>query len=335
MQTQTDNRLSSALLRPRSRSADGWPAQRTLAFTLVELLVVIAIIGILVALLLPAVQAARESARRTTCQNHLKQIGLAINNHIAVTRKFPPGKKYSGDRSLPATYSISWSAFLLNYAEAGVVKDGIDFKLPLDDAANIPFTGAVIEMYLCPSTSLVEEHRSPEHRLFGLAPQQGDGMGCIDYLGISGPDKKEVNPVDGEEYGRQRGILIGTKGIDPDKTMIEPPDVRPSHVTDGMSHTMCVAECVGRGIVVKDDGDISLNGAWASGSNITHIDGRVNSKKPEKSWEKERIYSEHRGGANTLMADGSVRFLTEEVSGSVIRSLCSRNGGEIVDADSL
>lgn len=312
------------------------PGQRCArGFTLVELLVVIAIIGILVALLLPAVQAAREASRRTACQNHLKQIGLAIHNHISATKKFPPGKKYTGDRSLPTTYSVSWSAFLLNYAEAGVVKEGINFKLPLDDPANLPFTGAIIDIYLCPSTSIFEEHRTPEGRLFGLAPRKGDGMACIDYLGISGPDKDEENPTDGAKYGRQRGVLIGTKGLDLDKTIIEPPSIRPSHITDGMSKTMCVAECVGRGVVFEDDGDLALNGAWASGSNVTHIDGRVNSKKPEKSWEKERIYSQHSGGANTLMADGSVNFLSEDVSGTIIRSLCSRDGGEIVDADDL
>src|SRR5690349_10257584 len=77
-------------------------------FTLVELLVVIAIIGVLIALLLPAVQAARESSRRTQCSDHLRQVGVAIQNYITTNNRFPAGKKYSGARHLPATQSLSW-----------------------------------------------------------------------------------------------------------------------------------------------------------------------------------------------------------------------------------
>jgi len=302
--------------------------------TLVELMVVIAIIGILIALLLPAVNAARASARRASCQNHLKQIGVAIHNHISAVGKFPPGKKYSGPRSNPATYSIGWSAFLLDYAEGDYLLNSIDFSIPLDDPRNLPATGSVIEVYICPATDRVEEHRSHEHRLINLSGRKGEGMACIDYLGISGPDRKKTNPAEGADYGRQRGILIGTKGLPNADTIIEPPAIRPANVTDGMSKTACVTECTGRGVDLKKSGEVdSLNGAWASGSNVSHIDEKINEVQPPKAWEDERIFSEHSGGANMLMADGSVMFATEDTSGKVIRSWCSRDGGETVDED--
>lgn len=304
--------------------------------TLIELLVVIAIIGVLIALLLPAVNAAREAARRSTCQNHLKQIGLALNNHVSAHRHFPPGKKWSGPRHLVSTFSIGWSALLLDYAESDVVLSGIDFKIPLADPRNLSSTGAIIEIYLCPSASEFEPHRSPDGRLIGLAPHPGDGMGCIDYLGISGPHRKKTNPASGEDYGRQRGILIGTKGLPDEDTIICPPPIKPASVTDGLSHTACVTECTGRGADVTNSGKIdSLNGAWASGSNVTHISGRVNSTLPPDAWGEEKIYSQHSGGANMVMADGSVHFLSEGVAAQVIRSLCSRNGEEVVDDDAF
>lgn len=314
---------------PHSRPSPG-----RCGLTLIELLVVIAIIGVLIALLFPAVQAARESARRATCTNHLKQIGVALQNHVSALRKFPAGKKLSGPPDDPNSFSIGWSAYLLNYAESEVTFNGIDFKVNLKDPANLPATGQIIEVYLCPSTNQIDEHRTPQGQLIGLGAGQGDGMGCIDYLGISGPDDDKVNPADGQPYGKQRGVLIGTKGLKKadGSELAEPPPIRPAHIVDGMSYTACVTECTGRGADVNNAGEVkSIYGAWAAGSNVTHIKGRVNSTPPPDAWEKERIFSEHPGGANMLMADGSVQFITEAISATTIRSLCSRNGEEIFD----
>src|SRR5688500_3786900 len=90
-------------------------------FTLVELLVVIAIVGVLLALLLPAVQAARESSRRQQCQNNLRQIGLGLNNYESAHKKFPAGKKWSGPPNDPASFSLAWSSFLLDNLELGTL----------------------------------------------------------------------------------------------------------------------------------------------------------------------------------------------------------------------
>src|SRR5438105_1065208 len=98
------------------------------AFTLVELLVVIAIIGVLVALLLPAIQAARESARRAQCKNNLKQIGLALHNHESARRAFPPGYiSNSATKNGPGTGpGWGWGAYILPYLEESSLQ--IDFK---------------------------------------------------------------------------------------------------------------------------------------------------------------------------------------------------------------
>jgi prepilin-type N-terminal cleavage/methylation domain-containing protein len=301
-------------------------------FTLVELLVVIAILGILVGLILPAIQAARESSRRAQCQNNLRQVGLALLNFEGAMAKFPPGKKWSRPRNDPLTFDYAWSSILLDYVEEQTLRNQIDFSIPLTDSRNLPATSRVIDIYLCPSTSRMEEHRAAEGQLINLDGQPGEGLGCIDYLGISGPGKSEKNPISDEIYGSQQGILLGTKGLPNGKLLTEPPPVTSKMITDGLSNTLCMVECSGRGAQVKKSGEIdNLNGAWASGSNISHINKGVNSQKPSKSWEKERIFSDHPQGAHGLVCDASVHFLVNETDPKIIRSLCSRAGEETIN----
>jgi prepilin-type N-terminal cleavage/methylation domain-containing protein/prepilin-type processing-associated H-X9-DG protein len=136
---------------------------RSAAFTLVELLVVIAIIGVLVALLLPAIQSARESARRTQCLNNLKQLGVALHNYVSAKQHFPPGsvaKTYAGEPSHPQTF-YRWSslAHLLPHMENSAVRDLLDISLPLymPDAGypiaekNKAGVAQVLAEFLCPS----------------------------------------------------------------------------------------------------------------------------------------------------------------------------------------
>ena len=301
------------------------------AFTLVELLVVIAIIGVLVALLLPAVQAAREASRRTQCLNNLRQIGLGLQNHVAAQGKFPAGKKWTNARHLPQTQQVAWSSFLLDYMEQGSLLPKLNFALPLADPTNLPVTGTVIDVYLCPSTGRVEAHRGEDSRLMELGVP-GGGMACIDYLGSSGPDKDDSPPGSTALYGRQRGILRGTKGLPNEDTILEPPPVKVQHVTDGLSNTIAVTECSGRGVEI-DQGEIkSLNGAWASGSNVSHITKGINRETVPDAWYKETIFSDHPGGATILMSDGSAHFGSDEIEKTIIMSLCSRDGEEQIDS---
>jgi len=300
----------------------------------VEVLVVIGIIGILVALLIPAVQMARESSRRTACRNNLHQIGLGILHFESAHNKYPPGKKWSGPPSDPGSFAMAWSSFMLEHIEQTTLHNQINFKVSFTDPVNLPATTQVVSVYLCPSTGRIEDHRTIDGHLTKLGGQPGEGLGCIDYLGISGPDKDSKNPVTHLIYGRQRGVLIGTKGLALQGEKIEPQPIIASTIKDGLSNTICVAECTGRGVSMKNGVIDSLHGAWASGSNVSHIDGSINEKTP-KVWYTEQIHSDHPGGAHLLMCDGSVHFVPPSTSNTVIRSMASRDGEEILPDNPL
>jgi prepilin-type N-terminal cleavage/methylation domain-containing protein len=304
-------------------------------FTLVELLVVLAIIGILLALLIPAVQAARESARRTACQNNLRQVALGLRRFETAHKQWPPGKKWSGPRNQPVTFSLAWSSFLLEYLEENAIHDAMNFNVDFTDPINLPATTQIVPVYLCPSTSRREEHRSEDDHLFNLGGLPGEGLACIDYLGVSGPDKDAKHPVTKELYGRQRGVLIGTKGLPGEDELVEPPPVTSAMIIDGLSHTICVTECTGRGVDVKGGQIDALHGAWASGNNVSHIDKGINEVEPPGAWHNERVFSDHYSGAHVVMCDASVHFLSNDFDEKVLRSLCSRDGEENIPDGSL
>lgn len=299
-------------------------------FTLVELLVVIAIIGMLVALLIPAVQAARGAARRTACSNNLKQLGLAILNYESANAKYPPGQKWTALPGKENRGDYSWMSQILPYMEESAVYDRFNFKLPYHHPTNRLASAAVVAGYLCPSTTRRDKQRDGEELIRNWNNQVGVTLGCTDYLGIAGPSSNRKNPETLERYRRQQGILIGTKGLEREARMLEPPAVKVASVTDGTSKTMMVSECTGRGTEKEDE---DPNGAWVSGKNITHVNAGVNQSGAKSSWNDELIFSEHAGGANGAFADGSVRFLNSGTSKVLVLSYCSRNGGEILDDD--
>lgn len=296
---------------------------RSRGFTLVELLVVIAIIAMLVGIMIPAVQSVRGAARKTACLNNLKQIGLALSNYESAQQKFPAGQTWVSRRA-PNNYSYAWSAQILAFMEEQAISDGLDMTKTFFESPNRELAQQVIPMFLCPSTSSREEHRNSEERLIGTKGGAGDGFACMDYLGIAGPSQITKNPATGLAYGPQRGVLIGTKGLPKGGTMKVPPAMRVAKITDGLSKTAAVSECNGRGIDLDDD----LNGSWVSGKNISHITKGINSAKVPDAWHKERIYSQHSGGAHFLYCDGSAAFLSSDTKKAVLRAICSRNGEE-------
>ncbi|MGB7345109.1 MAG: DUF1559 domain-containing protein [Pirellulaceae bacterium] len=173
-----------------------------------ELLVVIAIIGILVSLLLPAVQAAREAARRMSCQNNIRQIGLALHNYHAAYRKLPPG----GIEVRPEVRNgrqMAWSAMVLPFMEETAAYQQIDFSYAFDAPENADAGSRVIETYLCPSTSRSNPRNS--------------GRGATDYGGI---------------YGER----ITSQNFPPRGVMIHDQPIRFRDITDGLSRTIVVAE---------------------------------------------------------------------------------------------
>lgn len=219
------------------------------AFTLVELLVVITIIGILVSLLLPAVQNARESARRMQCSNHMKQIGLAIHNYHSTHRCVPTtttGPDTSGGACGSGFYS--WLAMILPMVEQDNLYDRIDFGWSLSDhcnyvqssdylnydiAPNHPNAQAartLVETYLCPTdpAGVVQLHDNGEQ----LAPGS--------YAGNVGWPKQSYWPGDNRPLERQNGVFGLWNPADPDPWQV--PWVKFRDITDGLSSTAAVAE---------------------------------------------------------------------------------------------
>lgn len=306
------------------------------AFTLVELLVVIAIIGILIALLFPAVQAARAAARRTQCTNNLRQVGLGMLNHVNVFRRYPLAQKYifsGGD--------ISWSCFFLPYIEENAIYERLDLKKAPTTAPNYIGDGTgpteqTISVYLCPEDSPHQDARDDRGRL--TVPDThgwGKGMGCIDYMGVMGPRSGITNPTTGNDYLRNAGVIIGNRTLNAGEKRVNVVGVKPAQITDGTTHTYCVIETAGRGHS-KDSSGVKASSSWAIGSNADTIDDRIlpiNRFPAPKRFEDDSFYSNHPGGAHALLCDNSVHFFRETTEVNVLVWMASRAGGEFV-ADS-
>lgn len=304
------------------------PSRTRRGFTLVELLVVIAIIGILIAILLPAVQAAREAARRSACANNVRQIGLSLLNFESARRRFPPGQF----RPCQSCTTWAWSAFMLDYLEESDAAARIDFKQDPRSVTNRLPTSTAIASYICPSAGRVNENRQADMRLGDLNGNMiwdrwlGEGMGCIDYAAIVGPSVTLTNITTGRRYEENEGVLLRTRPRGAGMAR----QVKVSGITDGTSHTMVVGECAGRGANPRRNGTFTLNGAWASGHNNMHVKHGVNELTYPTVWDEEELFAFHPSGAHGTFADGSARFLSEDVDVAVLAAWCSRRGGEIV-----
>jgi prepilin-type N-terminal cleavage/methylation domain-containing protein/prepilin-type processing-associated H-X9-DG protein len=177
-------------------------------FTLIELLVVIAIIGILSALLMTAVQAAREAARRSQCLNNLKQMGLAIHQYHNLHRVLPPGG-IEPRPMWPQGRQYAWSALILPQLEQANVQQMIDFRRPFDDPANAQVAAQVIDVYLCPSVPRASPLRQ--------------GRGACDYGGIYG--ERIISP-----NNPPKGAMLYDRAL------------RMADILDGASQTLIVSE---------------------------------------------------------------------------------------------
>jgi prepilin-type N-terminal cleavage/methylation domain-containing protein len=284
-------------------------------FTLVELLVVIAIIGVLIALLLPAVQSAREAARRMSCQNNLKQIGLAVQNYTAANKHLPPPK--AGD----TTFSEFGSTFvlLLPYLEEANKFARYDQKKTVVDPVNLPITSQPVSAYLCPSMVLMRD--VPETGCGELlAPGSYMISSRTDYYAYAALDGAFDNPP---ADGRYRLSM--------------------QHITDGASNTLLVGEtnyghqgmlwtdCDGQNGATKWGDQTWAEGYWAL--SWGHMSAKFpqaynNTAEYQKPISNRVFRSDHPGGVQFVLLDGSVRFLKTESDPEIRKALVTRAGEE-------
>lgn len=336
------------------------------AFTLVELLVVIAIIGVLIALLLPAVQAAREAARRAHCKNNLKQLGLAIQNYESATRCFPMAAVIE---RLPSgslrTGFLGPYIRILPYIEQSGVYGQVDADSAYGVLTNADAVGRKMEMFLCPSDVHQEQKDHPE---YGKISGTSYGFSMGDWYVFMGPG---VGPMTRSAFGvnqcrRHADFVDGTsntllisevKAYTPyirdcgglslitDPNNIPPPDADPLAVAP---------EYAASGCAFKNDGHsewaemavhhIGFTTAWPpnkvtpGGPGMAHADVNLTGHRerlggPTFAAITSRSY--HSGGVQSLLGDGSVRFVSSSIDGRIWRALGTVSGGEPVPNSDL
>lgn len=313
-------------------------------FTLVELLTVIAVIAILIALLLPAVQQAREAGRRTQCQNNLKQMGIATHQHVDTMGTFPSGVDQSFFTSAPVYRGTSVFVQILRYTEQTSLRDAWVTTDPLtntDGGANSR-TAVILPWLICPSDSLQQNPIVQQTWTYALTSYGGNGGSRAFY--------PEVATVDGIFY---------TTGQASEPAPYQVP-VRLPEITDGTSQTILFGERYHRDPNFESfaaAGWIDSFGTWGwwapSGGRkaIGHVTmsaaAPVNFRLPlvysaSASPVEFKLQSDlrlnawgsgHPGGANFVLADGSVRFLKETTALPVLKALGTRRGGEIMSAE--
>jgi prepilin-type N-terminal cleavage/methylation domain-containing protein/prepilin-type processing-associated H-X9-DG protein len=298
------------------------PARRS-GFTLIELLVVIAIIGVLIALLLPAVQKVREAANRLKCQNNLKQIGLGLHNYHDSQSTFPPG---GAGTSSTATGNdgMGFHVYILPFVEQDALFRLFDLTMPYNAAVNKAQASVRLPLYQCPSAVDLYTENNGEN-----APT-GDRGWTTHYHGNMGPNDLATNQyqVIASTNGGQG--LQGVLGRDT--------KIRLTDISDGSSNTFLVGETswtrTGGGAVgyrVWHRGCNTAN-ALACGScrNVANGLGTVwAGGGGTAGYNNFSFGGIHSGGTNFLFADGSIRSVSNNVSLGLLLATASRNGGEV------
>ena len=330
------------MIKPSSRERPG--------VTLIEILVVIFIIGVLLALLLPAVQTGQESARRTICQNNLKNITLGTLGFANQYQNLPA--LYNGG-FLPAPRSAidefhfhPWRTPILPYLEQSATFASINLNLPATVAENQTAINVSILVYTCPDA------RNPNQTVLDIA-RWNDGQFPVANIGTAA--RSDYEAVGGVQIAPQTkissdlGIIrFGVWGEPTYNTAngvsIRYRKAQLADITDGLSNTILIGERAGRpDLYVKGkpdnpypylDKNTATDPQQAAWGISTHFWWLVNGRgQPVNQTNSTGIFSFHPGGANIALADGSVRFLKETTAPAILKGLITRSGSEVAQPD--
>lgn len=310
---------------------------------MIELLVVIAIIAVLIALLLPAVQQAREAARRTQCKNHMKQLGLALHNFHDVFQRFPPGAQevvYKTPRiDTTMIRGTSWLVFILPYVDQAPLYTKYDFTLAYGTSPNPTNVGAnVIPGYYCPSGPPPKQYLDPNG---GMTTNPS-----THYYGVMGPGgatNPTVNTYKGTAYNYVVGSPVNNAAYATDGILGQYRDTTGSVTTgyygsfalilDGSTNTLLVAERSNS----LPSGQTNDYRSWIRGQNggsgaTKNVTYPINSTfyNGSNNFNDISFGSNHVGGCHFTLGDGSVRFISQNIDMSLYKALASRQSGEPV-----
>ena len=320
--------------------------------TIIELLVVLTIISVLMALLLPAVSQAREAARRMTCRNHLRQMGIALHNYNDQYRVFPPAEVTAAGPDGPClepdeieiednpgrcTEYASWATLCLPQLDHTPLSELYSHDHPWSDLVNRPAVSTRLDVFVCPTTP---GGRVDTHHVRGAAP--------MDYGAVTEVERLMFTNV----LGVQDPGVRARHGVLSEHTCT---DV--GQITDGLSNSILIAECAGRpgvfvsgspmtatqfltytGDEVFDDSGrfvVQEGTGWGDPDTTIEVGGMMPNSVQHSgpavvnAINTGEVYSFHAGGANVVFADGSVRFLSESIDTWVFVTLCTRAGGEV------
>lgn len=317
------------------------------AFTLVELLVVIAIIGILIGMLLPAVQMVREAGRRVVCANHLRQLSLALLNYESAFQHFPASRFAPEDNPIPDTISNhpgaesdfrSWTTVALPYLEQSTLAEQLDRNLPwFHPDNNLAVSAQSLSVLVCPTTPTVD--RVDPYHVIGAAAGDYASIHTVDSDVYPDVLDTVVPPV-----WSRRGALVRfrenplqsfTDGTSSTILLVESAGAPDCYLSRGRMSQSQFASYQGGGVAALAGRYVSSSGTgWADPSRDFRLHGSSSdglSKVGPMMINAVNIgeaYSFHTGGMNACFADGSVHFLSQDIAPQVFVAQATRSGGE-------
>jgi prepilin-type N-terminal cleavage/methylation domain-containing protein/prepilin-type processing-associated H-X9-DG protein len=298
----------------------------TAGVTLVEVLVVIAIIGLLVALLLPAIQAARESARRMQCQNNLKQIGVAIQNHHETRKQFPMGRNQWNQNA------VSWAFFLLPYMEETTLYNSWNSTARADDPKNAATMRTPIETYACPSRRKAAADRNFDNNDSPPTPDHQGVATLADYSANAG-----IKLMTGMVGSDKDATIFGAYSRADSGPIFSGSHISARQVEDGLSNTFAVAERHLPPVpqnTPEEMEDFAIGDTASIAGDTPHTIFRCTENGLATGYDdkdRNKFGSSHSSGTvQAVFLDGHVGGLQPDIDLPVLQALSTIGGSEVV-----